>query len=92
MTGPTIGPIIDGIVIGNGDPIIVKSVGGQTQNIPRDHVKSIKPLGRSLMMSPETMGLTAQAIADIAAFLQAEAARSPAPASAREAQGNGFGK
>jgi putative heme-binding domain-containing protein len=66
----TDGLLIDGIVVGTDDPVIVKSMGGQTQEVWRDRVKSITPLNRSLMLPPESLGLTAEKIADIVAYLQ----------------------
>jgi putative heme-binding domain-containing protein len=66
----TQGITIDGIVVDNGDPLVVKSIGGQMQEVWRERVKSVNPLGRSLMFEPETLGLTAESIADIAAYLK----------------------
>ena len=60
---------IDGIVLSTGDPVIVKSMGGLTQIIPRSKVTEIKRLGRSLMFTADMMGLDHQALADIAAYL-----------------------
>lgn len=64
------GIVIDGIVIANGDPTIIKSMGGQTQTVPRKRIKSINPLQHSLMFSADTLGLTPQTLADIVAYLQ----------------------
>jgi len=63
---------IDGIVLSSADPVIVKSMGGLVQTIPKSKVKEIKKLGRSLMFSPEMMGLDHQALADIAAYLASD--------------------
>jgi putative heme-binding domain-containing protein len=63
--------IIDGIALGEEDPLVIKSTGGLAQSVPRERIKSITPLGRSLMFAPETLGLTPQAVVDIVAFLQA---------------------
>ena len=68
------GLTIDGIVVDAGDPVVIKSMGGLSQEVPKDRVKVQKPLGRSLMFVPDALGLTPQAIADIVAYLQ-----SPAP-------------
>jgi putative heme-binding domain-containing protein len=67
------GVVIDGIALGEEDPLGIKSVGGLAQSVPRDRIKSVNPLGRSLMLAPELMGLTPQAIVDIVAYLQAAA-------------------
>jgi putative heme-binding domain-containing protein len=64
------GLTIQGIVIKDGDPLMVRSMGGVTQIIPRDRVASRTRMGRSLMMSAAQLGLTAQDVADIAAFLR----------------------
>jgi len=64
------GTIIDGIVLTTGDPLIIKSMAGQIQTVPRSHIKSNKRLNRSLMFSADMLGLDAQALADIVAYLQ----------------------
>jgi hypothetical protein len=45
-------------------------MGGIVQTIPKGRVKSVEPLGRSLMYDPANLGLSPQAVADIAAFLK----------------------
>ncbi len=66
----TDGLTIEGIVISSGDPVIVQSMGGQIQMVPKARVKEKKPLGKSLMMSATQLGLTAQDLADLAAYLK----------------------
>ncbi len=61
---------INGILLSNADPVIIKSMGGVVQTVPRSRVRELAPLGRSLMMSPAQMGLDEQAVADIAAYLR----------------------
>ena len=68
----TDGATIDGIVLANGDPLIIKSMGGLTQTIPKSKVKEVKKLGRSLMFPAEMLGLDAQGLADIAAYLASD--------------------
>ncbi len=63
---------VHGIVLSNGDPIIIKSMGGLTQMIPSSKVRNRMPLGRSLMLSAEQLGLTAQDVANIAAYLKTQ--------------------
>ena len=58
------------MVLSGGNPLIVQSTGGVTQMIPASMVKERKRLGRSLMLSAEQLGLSAQQVADIAAFLK----------------------
>ncbi|MFM7399218.1 MAG: PVC-type heme-binding CxxCH protein [Verrucomicrobiota bacterium] len=64
------GMVITGMVLSPGDPLIIKSMGGLVQSVPRARIKEEKPLGRSLMFSPAQMGLTEQSVADIAAYLR----------------------
>lgn len=64
------GTVIQGMLINDGDPITVQSMGGMTQMIPRKRVKRKAAMSTSLMMTPGQLGLTAQDVADIAAFLK----------------------
>ncbi len=64
------GLVIDGLVQSEGDPLIVQSAGGLTQTVPKARVASRKPLGRSLMLSADQLGVTAQDLADIGAYLR----------------------
>jgi putative heme-binding domain-containing protein len=64
------GIIIDGIVLTTGDPTVVKCVGGQRQEIDEERIKSTTKMGRSLMFPPEVLGLNAQTVADIVAYLK----------------------
>lgn len=66
----TDGTVVTGMVLSNGDPLIVKCMGGVVQTIPKSRVKSVEPLGRSLMYDPANLGLTPQAVVDIAAYLR----------------------
>lgn len=66
----TEGIIIDGIVLTTGDPTVVKCVGGQRQEIDEEKIKSVKKMERSLMFPPEVLGLSAQTVADLVAFLK----------------------
>ncbi len=61
---------ITGMLLSNGDPYIMKCMGGIVQTIPKTRVASLKPLGRSLMYDPALLGLSAQSIADIVAYLR----------------------
>jgi putative membrane-bound dehydrogenase-like protein len=65
---------IHGLVLSSGDPIIVKSMGGLTQMIPANKTRGGRPqpLGRSLMLSAEQLGLSAQDVADVVAFLKTQ--------------------
>ena len=64
------GLTITGMPLSSGDPVIMKCMGGVVQTIPRARIASMNKLGRSLMFEPANLGLNAQSIADIAAFLK----------------------
>jgi putative heme-binding domain-containing protein len=66
------GLVIDGLVLSNGDPVVIRSAGGVTQMVPRARVESNKGLGRSLMLSADQLGLSPQDLADIAAWLRTQ--------------------
>ncbi|MGH7944470.1 MAG: PVC-type heme-binding CxxCH protein, partial [Opitutaceae bacterium] len=62
---------LHGILLSSGDPLIVQSMGGQTQMIPASKTRGRpQQLGRSLMLSAGQLGLTAQDVADIVAYLK----------------------
>lgn len=69
------GLTIDGIILTNGDPVIVRSVAVQTQTVPKSRIKNIRKLGHSLMFPPDMLGLTPQSLADILAYLQSDELR-----------------
>jgi putative membrane-bound dehydrogenase-like protein len=64
------GLIITGMVLSNGDPLIIKCLGGMVQTVPQSRIASVTKMTRSLMLQPQQMGLTAQGIADIVAYLK----------------------
>lgn len=66
----TDGITITGMVLSDGDPVIMKTMGAQTQTIAKSRVASLKPLEKSLMYVPSQLGLTGQSIADIAEYLK----------------------
>ena len=61
---------INGMLLSDADPVILKSMGGTVQAVPRARVRELRRLDRSLMMTPAQMGLDEQAVADIAAYLR----------------------
>jgi putative heme-binding domain-containing protein len=65
------GVTIQGLLIKEGDPLMMRSMGGLTQVIPADRVESRRRMKESLMMSAAHLGLTAQDVADLVAFLSA---------------------
>jgi putative membrane-bound dehydrogenase-like protein len=66
------GTIIHGIVLSSGDPVVVQSTGGLTQMIPAAKIESNRGLRRSLMLNADQLGLKAQDIADIVAWLKTQ--------------------
>ena len=61
---------IHGLVINRTEPVIVQSMGGITQIIPSKLVKQVGKFNKSLMLSADQLALTAQDLADLAAFLK----------------------
>lgn len=66
------GIVIQGLLLSEGDPLIIQSASGLTQMVPKARVESRKGLGRSLMMSADQLGLTPQDLADVNAFLRTQ--------------------
>jgi putative membrane-bound dehydrogenase-like protein len=64
------GLTIQGLLIKEGDPLMMRSMGGVTQIIPADRVGKRTRMRQSLMMSAAQLGLTAQEVADVVAFLR----------------------
>ena len=64
------GLTIQGLLIKEGDPLMMRSMGGVTQIIPADRVASRRRMSESLMMSATQLALTAQDVADLVAFLK----------------------
>ena len=59
------GLTIQGVVLTDGDIVIVRSLGGQTQYVPRKRIAKRTKMSRSMMLSAAQIGLTAQDIADL---------------------------
>ena len=64
------GVTIDGMVLTEGDIMIVRSMGGQNQYIAKSRIKSRRKLDHSMMLSATQLGLSAQDVADIVAYLR----------------------
>ena len=60
---------VDGLLQSNNDPVVIKSTGGVSQLVPKKQIAGQAKLGKSLMMSGEQLGLSAQDVADLAAWL-----------------------
>jgi putative heme-binding domain-containing protein len=65
----TDGMRIQGLLIKQGDPLMMRSQGGVTQLIPAKRVGARQRMTESLMPSAAQLGLTAQNVADLVAFL-----------------------
>ena len=64
------GLTIQGLLIKEGNPLIMRTMGGATQMIPLDRVKARERLPRSIMISAAELGMNAQDVADVIAFLR----------------------
>jgi putative membrane-bound dehydrogenase-like protein len=64
------GLTITGMILSSGDPLIIKCMGGLLQTVPRSRIASVTKMTKSLMYEPSQLGLNAQAIADIVAYLK----------------------
>jgi putative membrane-bound dehydrogenase-like protein len=64
------GLTIQGVVIKEGDPLMIRNMGGTTQIVPANRVAARRRMKESLMMSAAQLGLTAQDVADLVAFLR----------------------
>ena len=69
--------------LAEGDILIVRSMGGQTQFIPRARIKSRGKLPHSLMLSATQLGMTPQEVADVVAYLRTSSAPSGKPTAQR---------
>jgi putative membrane-bound dehydrogenase-like protein len=61
---------IQGIVIKEGDPMMIRSMGGVTQIVPASRVAQRRRMKESLMIGAAQLGLTAQDVADLIAYLR----------------------
>lgn len=64
------GATIHGMLLTEGDIMIVRSMGGVNQFVPKSRVQKRGKLERSLMLSAFQLGLTAQNVADIVAYMR----------------------
>jgi putative membrane-bound dehydrogenase-like protein len=67
----TDGLTIQGLVIKQSDPLMIRSRGGITQIVPTSRVASQRRMQESLMIGAAQLGLKAQDVADLIAFLRA---------------------
>ena len=66
------GLTIQGLLIKQGDPLMMRSMGNVTQLIPANRVAAQRRMNESLMMSAAQLGLNAQDVADLVALLRAQ--------------------
>jgi putative membrane-bound dehydrogenase-like protein len=64
------GKSIDGAVVADGNPVVIRSTGGLTQKVPKGQIADRKSMDRSLMLSADQLGLTAQDVADIVEWMK----------------------
>ena len=64
------GKEIHGLTLSSKNPLIVQSQGGIVQVIPSGKIEKVESLKRSLMFSADQLGLSAQDVADIHAYVQ----------------------
>lgn len=64
------GKWIDGLLVADGDPVVIRSTGGITQRVPKRQIASRKHMDRSLMLGADQLGMTAQDVADVVAWLK----------------------
>jgi len=64
------GTTIEGLVFSKLDPVVVVSTGGLEQMVPKNRIKNMKRLWeKSLMLSADQLGFTAQQLVDLAAYM-----------------------
>jgi putative heme-binding domain-containing protein len=64
------GLTITGMIVSDGDPLLIKCMGGLVQTVPRSRIQSVAKMDRSLMYDPAQLGLDAQRISDIVTYLR----------------------
>lgn len=61
---------IQGMILTDGEIVMIRSLGGQTQYLPKKSIAKRQKMSRSMMMSAAQLGLTTQDIADLIAYMQ----------------------
>jgi putative membrane-bound dehydrogenase-like protein len=61
---------IAGLVLVHGDPTIIRSMGGLNQTVAKGRIKEIGKMKQSLMLSATQLGMSAQDVADVVAYLK----------------------
>lgn len=63
------GQALSGFVVGDGDTVILKDVGGQQHSLPKENIRSRQTLGQSIMPAGGALGLSARDLSDLVSFL-----------------------
>ena len=61
---------IDGVILADGQTVKIRSTGGVTQEVPKGMIKKRSNTDRSLMLSADELGLTAQDVADLVEWMK----------------------
>lgn len=61
---------IDGVILADGETVKIRSTGGVTQEVPKGMIKKRSNTDRSLMLSADELGLTAQDVADLVEWMK----------------------
>ncbi len=64
------GKTIQGRVIADGNPVVIRSTGGFTQKVPKNQIAERKNLDQSLMLSADQLGMTALDVADVIEWMK----------------------
>jgi putative membrane-bound dehydrogenase-like protein len=64
------GVTIHGMILTEGNIMIIRSMGGQNQYVSKSRILSRRKLNQSMMLSASQLGLTVQDVADIVAYLR----------------------
>jgi putative heme-binding domain-containing protein len=64
------GKTINGLLIQEGNPLIIVSMGGITQILPKNKIAENRKMTRSMMLSAAQLALTEQDVADLVAYLK----------------------
>ena len=60
---------VTGILVGAGDPVLIKDVTGRQHAVPAKDIATREQLDISIMLPATSLALTAQDLADLASFL-----------------------
>ena len=58
------------MLLTEGDIMIIRSMGGQNQYVAKSRIRSRRKIDQSMMLSATQLGMSAQDVADIVAYLR----------------------